>query len=155
MITCGAVTKKYGELTAVSAATFAVADGSICALLGPNGAGKSTLVKILTGLLKATNGTAEVCGISASDPALKKIVGILPESLALFNELTVSEHLELTGAVYKLRSEETACSCGSTLESAAARTRETHIHSRMFVRNEEKDGTGHGSVAEPEGAVLG
>jgi ABC-2 type transport system ATP-binding protein len=108
MIACRSVTKNYGTLTALSDASFAVAKGSVCAVLGPNGAGKSTLVKILTGLLKATSGSAEVCGVSSGDAGLKKIVGILPESLALFNELTVGEHLELTGAVYKIEKHETA-----------------------------------------------
>ena len=55
-----------------------------------------------------TRGTAEVCGLSTSDRALKAVVGILPESLALFDELTITEHLELTGAVYKLTKQETA-----------------------------------------------
>ena len=106
MISCRAVTKNYGSLRAVSEVSFEIPSGSVCALLGPNGAGKSTLVKILTGLLKATEGTAEVCGISVLDRASKSIVGILPENLALFDALTVAEHLELTGAVYKLTREQ-------------------------------------------------
>ena len=80
--------------------------GSICALLGPNGAGKSTLMKILTGLLDPTSGRAEVYGVQINDPALKWTVGVLPENLALFDALTVAEHLELTGAVYKLKARE-------------------------------------------------
>ena len=108
MIACSNLSKKYGGLLALSEANCAVAKGSICAVLGPNGAGKSTLVKILTGLIPSSSGTAAVCEISSTDPALKKIVGILPESLALFNELTVREHLELTGSVYKLTKQETA-----------------------------------------------
>ncbi len=108
VIECKGISKNYGGLAALLPATFTVTAGEICAVLGPNGAGKSTLVKILTGLLKATSGSAEVCGFSSIDPALKTVVGILPESLALFNELTVGEHLELTGAVYKVEKHETA-----------------------------------------------
>ncbi len=106
MISCHALTKNYGNVCAVSGVSFQVAGGSVCALLGPNGAGKSTLVKILTGLLSATSGTAEVCGKPVTDPALKNIVGVLPENLALFDALTIAEHLELTGAVYKLKTAE-------------------------------------------------
>ena len=103
MISCHALTKNYGDIRAVSEVSCEIAEGNICALLGPNGAGKSTLVKVLTGLLKPTHGTANVCGLRVNDPALKKIVGILPENLALFDALTIVEHLELTGAVYQLK----------------------------------------------------
>jgi ABC-2 type transport system ATP-binding protein len=107
MILCKDVSKTFGEFRAVSEASFSVPTGSICALLGPNGAGKSTIVKVLTGLLKATGGEVAVCGMKSSDPALKNIVGVLPENLALFDALTIVEHLELTGAVYKLNKAET------------------------------------------------
>lgn len=106
MIACQGLTKTFGDFRAVSAASFQVGPGSVCALLGPNGAGKSTLVKMLTGLLPPTSGTAEVCGIPLGDTALKGIAGVLPESLALFDALTIGEHLELTGAIYKLRTTE-------------------------------------------------
>lgn len=106
MISCRNVAKNYGSFRAVSEVSFEVANGSICALLGPNGAGKSTLVKILTGLMKPTEGTAEVCGTPVTDPDLKRIIGILPENLAVFDALTIAEHLELTGAVYKLSHEQ-------------------------------------------------
>jgi ABC-2 type transport system ATP-binding protein len=102
MISCQNLAKKFAAFTAVAGASFEVPAGCICAVLGPNGAGKSTLVKMLTGLIPPTSGAAQVCGLSSRDPALKTIVGILPESLALFDALTVAEHLELTGAVYQL-----------------------------------------------------
>jgi ABC-2 type transport system ATP-binding protein len=102
MISCRGLTKDFGDFRAVADASFQVPPGAICALLGPNGAGKSTLVKMLTGLLRPTSGAAEICGIPAGNAALKSIVGVLPESLALFDALTIQEHLELTGAIYKL-----------------------------------------------------
>ncbi len=106
MISCHNLTKKFGTFAAIAGTSFEVPTGVICAILGPNGAGKSTLVQMLTGLITPTSGTAEVCGISAYNPALRRIVGILPESLALFDALTIAEHLELTGAVYKLKTED-------------------------------------------------
>src|ERR1700676_354232 len=107
MISCRGLTKAFGDFLAVSGVSFEVRAGSICALLGPNGAGKSTLVKMLTGLMRPSSGTAEICGLAADDPELKRLVGVLPESLALFDALTVGEHLDLTGAVYGLKSSET------------------------------------------------
>jgi ABC-2 type transport system ATP-binding protein len=107
MISCRGLTKTFGSFRAVSGASFQVKAGSVCALLGPNGAGKSTVVKMLTGLLRPSSGAAEVCGFPIDKPALKGIAGVLPESLALFDALTIDEHLELTGAVYKLKKSET------------------------------------------------
>jgi ABC-2 type transport system ATP-binding protein len=106
MISCQDLTKKFGDFTAVSAARFSVPTGSVCAILGPNGAGKSTLVKMLTGLLAPTSGAAEICGVSVRNPSLKEIIGVLPEGLALFDSLTIAEHLELIGAVYRLEKNE-------------------------------------------------
>jgi ABC-2 type transport system ATP-binding protein len=61
---------------------------------------------MLTGLIAPTSGIAEVCGGSTRDRELKRIAGILPENLALFDALTIAEHLELTGAIYKLSTHE-------------------------------------------------
>ncbi|SPF33527.1 ABC transporter related [Candidatus Sulfopaludibacter sp. SbA4] len=107
MISCRNLTRRFGEFTAVDGLTFEVAVGAICAFLGPNGAGKSTTVKMLTGLLPPSSGEVEVCGIEVcgmkvqSDPLeLKRRIGVLPEDLGLFDDLTVEEHLLLTGSVY-------------------------------------------------------
>ncbi len=104
MISCRQLTRKFGDFTAVNSISLEVAQGSICAVLGPNGAGKSTTVSMLTGLLAPTSGEAIVCGVNvALDPvAVKRKIGVLPEDLALFDDLTVDEHLELTGEIYGL-----------------------------------------------------
>jgi ABC-2 type transport system ATP-binding protein len=104
MIACRKLTRKFGEFTAVNDISLDVAKGTICAALGPNGAGKSTTVAMLTGLLPPTSGEASVCGIGVTqDPAaLKRRIGVLPESLGLFDDLTVEEHLLLTGEIYGL-----------------------------------------------------
>ena len=106
MIHCNRLTKSFNGKVAVAEASFEVPTGSICALLGPNGAGKSTLIKMLTGLMKPSGGTAHIDGTSINERELKRNIGVLPESLALFDGLTVAEHLKLTGAVYQLTSAE-------------------------------------------------
>jgi ABC-2 type transport system ATP-binding protein len=109
------LTRRFGHFTAVDSASFEIPTGSICALLGPNGAGKSTMVKMLTGLLDPSGGGGTVCGCEIRDPRLRTIVGVLPENLALFDALTVQEHLELTGAVYGTSKSETAFRAGQLL----------------------------------------
>jgi ABC-2 type transport system ATP-binding protein len=102
MISCRHVTRRYDNFTAVEDLSFEVAGGAICVLLGPNGAGKSTTVKMLTGLLEPTSGEITVAGLSfkRNPVELKRRIGVLPENLGLFDDLTVEEHLALTGHIY-------------------------------------------------------
>ncbi len=109
MISCRQLTRRFGEFTAVDSLSFEVAQGAICAFLGPNGAGKSTTVKMLTGLLAPTAGDVDVCGLDVKKNPLevKRRIGVLPEDLGLFDDLTVEEHLYLTGSVYGVDHHET------------------------------------------------
>ena len=109
MISCRNLTKRFGDHIAVDNLNLEVPAGSIYCFLGPNGAGKSTTVKMLTGLLKPTSGQAFVAGhdVVLEPLAVKRIVGVLPESLGLFGTLTVEEHLHLSGPIYGLSRHET------------------------------------------------
>ncbi len=109
MISCRDLTRRFGGFTAVDRLHLDVAPGAICAFLGPNGAGKSTTVKMLTGLLPPTSGSVTVAGLDVATHALeiKRRIGVLPEDLGLFDDLTVEEHLLLTGDVYGLGRAET------------------------------------------------
>ncbi len=94
--------KVFGDLAAVDGIDLAVPRGSFYGFLGPNGAGKSTTIKCLTGLLRPTGGSFRILGIDPlSDPvAAKKITGVMPEELALFDRLTGTETLVFVGQVY-------------------------------------------------------
>ena len=102
MISCRNLTRRFGDFTAVDNLSLEVAPGAICAFLGPNGAGKSTTVNMMTGLLPPTSGEVLVGGLNpAANPIqLKRRIGVLPEDLGLFDDLTVEEHLLLTGDIY-------------------------------------------------------
>jgi len=108
MIECSNVVKRFGDFVALDSVSLQAASG-ICALLGPNGAGKSTLLKILTGLLPMDSGSARICGLEvAKRPIeLRRIIGVLPEDLGLFDSLTVGEHLDLCGPIYGIARAET------------------------------------------------
>jgi ABC-2 type transport system ATP-binding protein len=102
VISCQNLTKRYGAATAVDRLTLEIPAGTICTLLGPNGAGKTTTVEMLTGQIAPTAGEAKVCGIDIRNGGteLKRRIGVLPQDLGLFDDLTVEEHLHLTGEVY-------------------------------------------------------
>ncbi|MGA2134163.1 MAG: ABC transporter ATP-binding protein [Bryobacteraceae bacterium] len=108
MIVCNQVRKQFGEFLAVDDVSFEL-PGGIGALLGPNGAGKSTLLKILAGLQAADRGAVHIagCDIAADPRGVRRLVGVLPEDMGLFDALTIDEHLELCGPIYGLSRQET------------------------------------------------
>lgn len=108
MIYCRDVVKRYKNVLAVDQVSFKVHSG-ICALLGPNGAGKSTLLKLLTGLLAPDAGELRIAGLNIAERPVevKRLIGVVPEDLGLFDLMTIEEHLELSGCIYGLRLEET------------------------------------------------
>lgn len=109
MISAKNLTKDYDSHRVVNGIQFEVPTGSICAFLGPNGAGKSTTLKMLTGLIAPSAGSAVVAGIEVhtQSPDLKRAIGVLPEHLGLFDFLTVEEHLHMSGPIYGLSMKET------------------------------------------------
>ncbi len=104
MIEVEHLTKKYGDLVAVSDLSFKVDKGRIWGLLGPNAAGKTTTMRILTGYLPATEGKATVCGFDVFDQPneAKRIIGYLPEVVPLYPEMTVSDYLDFVAAIKKV-----------------------------------------------------
>ncbi|MBL8053369.1 MAG: ATP-binding cassette domain-containing protein [Nitrospira sp.] len=99
MIDVHNITKRYGHHTAIDRVTFSVAKGEVLAFLGPNGAGKTTTMRILTGFMPATEGTARVAGFDCTDQPLevKRQIGYLPETPPVYQELTVTEYLTFVG----------------------------------------------------------
>jgi ABC-2 type transport system ATP-binding protein len=102
--------KQFGNFVAVDNLNLHVNRGSFFGFLGPNGAGKSTTIKMLTGLLAPTSGTLHVLGLDISTQAMqvKRLIGVVPEDLNLFERLTGAEMLSFTGRMYGLGKEEIA-----------------------------------------------
>lgn len=96
MIETQSLCKKYGCFTAVDHLTFCVNPGQVLGFLGPNGAGKSTTMKMLTGFLAPTSGTARIHGhdVVKDSLAARKIIGYLPEGAPSYGEMTVARFLD-------------------------------------------------------------
>ena len=96
--------KKYGSFTAVKGISFEIMEGEIFSLLGPNGAGKTTTISMLSTLFTPTSGDASICGhsISKEPMAVKKCIGVVPQDLALYEDLTARENLIFWGQMYGL-----------------------------------------------------
>ncbi|OZB60336.1 MAG: ABC transporter ATP-binding protein [Lysobacterales bacterium 14-68-21] len=95
MIETDQLTRRYGRFTAVDALSIRAEPGQVLGLLGPNGAGKTTAMRMISGFLTPTSGTARVCGHDVqSDPiAAKRALGYLPEGAPSYGEMTVREFL--------------------------------------------------------------
>jgi len=104
-IKVASLTKIYDTQKAVDNISFELKKGEIVGFLGPNGAGKSTTMKIITGYLPPTEGTAIVCGFDVQQQPMevRKRVGYLPEANPLYYEMYVREYLELTAGIHKLK----------------------------------------------------
>jgi ABC-2 type transport system ATP-binding protein len=108
MVSIQNLTKIYGEQRAIDALSFEVQQGEILGFLGPNGAGKSTTMKILTGFLPPSSGTAKVDGydILTHPLEVRRRVGYLPEHNPLYLDMYVHEFLFFVGRIYRLPSRE-------------------------------------------------
>src|SRR5438034_8484641 len=110
--------RRFGDFTAVDHLNLRVNRGSFFGFLGPNGAGKSTTIKMLTGLLGPTSGKLLILGrdIEIEPLEVKKVIGVVPEDLNLFERLTGAEMLAFTGRMYGLHKDDIAIRAPELLE---------------------------------------
>lgn len=99
MIEANGLSKYYGSFIAIKNVTFSVPKGQVAAFLGPNGAGKSTIMKILTGFLSPSAGSARICGLDVNTRRLEAAekIGYLPENGPLYPDMTPREMLRFFG----------------------------------------------------------
>jgi ABC-2 type transport system ATP-binding protein len=98
------LTKQFGTFTAVDHISFQVKRGEIFGFLGANGAGKTTAIKMMSGLLLPTSGTATIAGydVLTQSKLIKKNIGYMSQRFSLYNDLTVFENMQLFGTIYKI-----------------------------------------------------
>jgi ABC-2 type transport system ATP-binding protein len=112
------LTKSFGTRKVVDDVSFSVRQGQTIGLLGPNGAGKSTTVNIICGLLQADSGHVKLSGqeMSAGNNQAKQKLGLVPQDLALFEDLSARENLKIFGALYGLSGNRLQTRCDAVLE---------------------------------------
>ncbi len=97
------ISKAFGRTVAVDDLSLTVNQGEIFGLLGPNGAGKSTTIAMATGLLRPDAGSVELAGLGdPADPEVRASLGLAPQSIALYDDLTAEENLRFLGSLYGL-----------------------------------------------------
>jgi ABC-2 type transport system ATP-binding protein len=118
MITVRSVSKSFGKIEAVRDVSFSINRGEIFGILGPNGAGKSTIVNILNTLVKPDKGDVIIDGINIKEDGntIKLIMGVVPQDIALYEELSAYENLMFWGGLYDIKKQELKANVIKTLE---------------------------------------
>ncbi|MCX5336673.1 ATP-binding cassette domain-containing protein [Streptomyces sp. NBC_00140] len=104
VLACARLVRRFGESTAVDDVRLTIAPGETYGLLGPNGAGKTTTIRLVCGLLRPDAGTVCVAGrrVSTAAGAAKRLIGFVPQDVALYPDLSVRENLRFFGRLYRL-----------------------------------------------------
>ena len=118
MITVRSVSKSFGNIDAVKNVSFTIDKGEIFGILGPNGAGKSTIVNILNTLVKADKGDVIIDGVNTKNDGdtLKLMMGVVPQEIALYEELSAYENMMFWGGLYNIPKPELKMNVNKTLE---------------------------------------
>lgn len=129
MIEVQHLTKRYGDLTAVSNISFNVDSGQILGFLGPNGSGKTTTMRIITGFMPATSGTVKVDGFDIFNDSFeaRKRIGYLPETPPLYTDMTVTSYLRFVARIKGVPKAE----IGDALDRAVSRCGLTDVAHRL------------------------
>jgi ABC-2 type transport system ATP-binding protein len=118
MIQVRSVSKSFGNIEAVKNVSFTIGIGEIFGILGPNGAGKSTIVNILNTLVKPDKGDVIINGVNIKDDGdtIKLIIGVVPQEIALYEELSAYENLMFWGGLYNITQQKLEEKVNDTLE---------------------------------------
>ena len=151
------LSKTFGAIRAVDSVSFEVRPGEIYGLLGPNGAGKTTTISMICGLLKPDAGEVLVAGAAFwSDPQkAKRIMGVVPQELAIYEELTGRENLEFWGRMAGLSSREAKSRATELLEAPDAGGSGEGRGEYVFRRHEAPHQSGLRFAASPAIAAAG
>jgi ABC-2 type transport system ATP-binding protein len=148
--------KRYGQTMALDGVSFEVRAGELFGLLGPNGAGKTTLLSIVSCLLEANSGEAWILGRKASirDRQLRRSIGIVPQELAIYEELNARENLAFFGNLYGLSGETLERRVSQVLEAIGLADRATERVGRFSGGMKRRLNLGAALVHEPRLLLL-
>ncbi|AGT45050.1 ABC transporter ATP-binding protein [Treponema pedis] len=123
------VSKKYDKKQVLTNISFDIEEGDIFGLIGPNGAGKSTLINIITGILEPLSGEVFIGGYSIKKEAIKakRIMGLVPQEIALSEEISAKDNLEFFGSLYGLYGKKLKLAVGEALELAGISDKKKEI----------------------------
>jgi len=156
MIEVDDLSKWYGPIRAVDHVSFDIPEGRIVGFLGPNGAGKSTTLRILTGFMPPSSGSASVAGhdvLTASHRA-RASLGYLPESTPLYPEMRVEEYLDYRGKLFGMRRDRRRQRIGEVCERCGLVAMRRRTIGRLSKGNKQRLGLAQALLHEPKVLIL-
>ncbi len=156
MIQVERLRKVYGSLTAVDDISFSVQPGEIFGLLGPNGAGKTTTISCLSGLLTPTAGSIRMCGhdMMTDGRRARSVIGVVPQELALYEEISARENLLYWGGLYGLSRAELKVKVPAILERVGLADRAREPVKRFSGGMQRRLNMAAGLVHDPKVLLL-
>ncbi len=150
------LTKIYGEQKAVDDISFQVGEGTILGFLGPNGAGKSTTMKMLTGYIPPTKGTASIHGFDIITQSLdaRKLIGYLPENNPLYYDMYVKEYLHFVGTAYKLPTKNLAERIAEMIEMTGLQAEQHKKIGQLSKGYKQRVGLAQAIIHDPKILIL-
>ncbi len=156
MIEVQDLTKAYGPVTAVDHVSFTVNKGEILGFLGPNGAGKTTTMRILTGFMPATSGTARVAGFDVFQHSLdvRRHIGYLPEAPPLYPDMSVESYLDFVLRIKNVPAEKRGARITDALEKTNLADKRTELIKRLSRGYKQRVGLAQALVHDPDVIIL-
>lgn len=156
MIEVQDLSKMYGPTMAVDHVSFTVNKGEILGFLGPNGAGKTTTMRILTGYLPATSGTARVAGFDVFNDSLevRRRIGYLPENPPLYPDMTVEAYLDFVARIKNVPAEKRAERVADALKKTNIVDKRTELIKRLSRGYKQRVGLAQALVHDPDVIIL-
>jgi ABC-2 type transport system ATP-binding protein len=156
MIDVEHLSKQYGSTTAINDVTFKAEPGEILGLLGPNGAGKTTTMRILSGYLPASDGTARVAGyeVHESPMAVRQRIGYLPETPPLYTDMTVEDYLNFVARIKGVSAGDRANKIASAINRCNLQEKRK-VHIRKLSKGfRQRVGIAQAIVHDPPAIIL-
>ena len=156
MIEVEDLTKAYGPVTAVDHVSFTVNPGEILGFLGPNGAGKTTTMRILTGYIPATSGTARVAGFDVFDDSLevRRHIGYLPEAPPVYPDMTVESYLDFVLRIKNVPADKRRGRLDEALQKTSLGDRRHDLIKRLSRGYKQRVGLAQALVHDPDVIIL-
>ena len=156
VLRCEGLVRRFGDRTAVDNVSFEISRGETYGLLGPNGSGKTTTISLLAGILTADEGTVELAGqlITTSSTHAKAAIGLVPQEIALYQDLTPTENLRFFGRLQGLDGKVLKARIDSVLEIVGLRDRATDRLEEFSGGMKRRVNIAAGLLHEPQLLVL-
>jgi ABC-2 type transport system ATP-binding protein len=150
------LTKSYGQITAVDHISFGVNKGEILGFLGPNGAGKTTTMRILTGFMPATSGTASIAGFDVTNESLevRRHIGYLPEAPPVYPDMSVESYLDFVARIKNVPTEKRRTRVDDAMAKTNLAERRHELIKRLSRGYKQRVGIAQALVHDPDVIIL-